>query len=96
MSDADVSEEWIAEGAHILSEMLDDEAPLHERRYRAPAEYFIKKFRDRLKAEGRKEAYREVLAIGAPVADVDGSLSYMMRHVHNLLDALYPQAKETK
>jgi hypothetical protein len=29
-------------GAHVLSEWLDDEAPLHERRYRDPAEACFK------------------------------------------------------
>lgn len=32
-----ITEEMIAKGAHVLSEWLDDMAPLNERRYRDPA-----------------------------------------------------------
>lgn len=35
-------EEAIAQGAHILSEWLDDAAPMNERRYRAPARAMLK------------------------------------------------------
>lgn len=38
----DPSEEEIAYGAHVLSEWLDDAAPLHERRYREPAKEVLK------------------------------------------------------
>ena len=38
----DPSEAMIAHGAHILSEWLDDAAPLHERRYRDPAKAVLK------------------------------------------------------
>lgn len=36
------AEEAIAYGAHILSEWLDDAAPLHEDRYREPARAVLK------------------------------------------------------
>lgn len=38
----DPSEEEIAYGAHVLSEWLDDAAPLNERRYREPAKAVLK------------------------------------------------------
>lgn len=38
----DPPETLIAAGAHILSEWLDDAAPLHERRYRSPAAAMLK------------------------------------------------------
>lgn len=38
----DPSEEEVAYAAHILSEWLDDAAPLHEHRYRAPAKAVLK------------------------------------------------------
>lgn len=36
------SEEEIAYAAHVLSEWLDDAAPLHEHRYRKPARAVLK------------------------------------------------------
>ena len=38
----DPSEEEIAYAAHILSEWLDDAAPLHEHRYREPGKAVLK------------------------------------------------------
>jgi len=38
----DPTEEEIAYGAHVLSEWLDDAAPLNERRYREPAKAVLK------------------------------------------------------
>lgn len=38
----DPSEEEIAYGAHVLSEWLDDAAPLYEHRYREPAKAVLK------------------------------------------------------
>lgn len=36
------SEEDVAYAAHVLSEWLDDAAPLHERRYREPGRAVLK------------------------------------------------------
>lgn len=38
----DPTEEEIDRAAHILSEWLDDAAPMHERRYRDPAKSVLK------------------------------------------------------
>jgi hypothetical protein len=49
----EATEAQIALGAHILSEWLDDRAPLNERRYREPV----------------KAAYEAMLALAQPLTD---------------------------